>query len=159
MSEPRLYLFNRLTLLAASITKLVEEEPQVRECCDVLQPHLDLDGVREFLSRRAAYLPSQLDGGLRELITVCQCLRELGAHSVRLTGSLSTPPYPLVPTVPAIPTRLDATDARPTRPKLATAKSASDLRPPTANPGHPALRQRTDAQSKFYIKRAGDCLT
>lgn len=159
MEEVRDYLFKRMQHLCKSIDTLNTESSEAKSSAQAADGVPDLENVQAFVARRVAYLPSQIDSALRELITVCQSLRDVNSAAVKLTGSLTgQPPQQLFQGAELQPPpRLG--DVRPQRPKLSTAKSASDLRPPTSNPGHPAHRQRTDAQSELPYNKAGGTLT
>ena len=146
MEETRQYLFCRLKHLMNVLDFLYDERNDVES---LLAKRGQFDAVETVflsLSRRSAYLPSQLDGTLQEATRLVANLRELNSVAVTLTGGLTHVP-PLNPTRPK-PSLVDravnapfvrAEEVEPTRahrPTIKTAKSVADLKPDAKYQGH-----------------------
>lgn len=146
MEETRLYLFSRLKHLVKVLDFLYDERNDVDS---LLAKRGQFDAVETVflsLSRRSAYLPSQVDGTLQEAVRLVQNLRELNSVAVTLTGGLANVP-PLNPSRPKTPLVdravnapfVSAQDVEPTRahrPTIKTAKSHADLKPDAKYSGH-----------------------
>lgn len=148
MEETRQYLFCRLEHTISVLRFLYGETGEVQS---ILQKESDFDPVENVflaLSRRSAYLPSQIDGSLLEAARILANLRELNSVAVKLTGGLKQPPAQV--RVASPPFLHDPPPVEPTRalrPAVKSAKSASDLR----NQIHPAhrLNQRKSYNQSF----------
>lgn len=153
MEETRLYLFKRLEHLVKQIAFLYGEAPDIRSAQRTHPQYGDeFESTVAFLTRRVAYLPSQIDGTLREAVVVLQTLRELNSVGVKLTGSLkdnrTDPGAAIAPLVTqaknrAIGQHAEVQPSRQVRPPVHTAKSASNLRDALERDAlpHPAYRQ------------------
>lgn len=150
MEETRVYLFKRLEHLVKQIAFLYGEAPDIRSA-QRAHPHFgdEFESTVAFLQRRVAFLPSQIDGSLREAVVVLQTLREMNSVAVKLTGSLTeNPAHAVAPLVTqaknrALAQHAEVQPARQVRPPIHTAKSASSLRAGLERDAlpHPAYRQ------------------